>query len=99
MIKTKEGFELGGLATHEKGCELSEVAAGETLACVLPFTCHLLAGTYFLNCSILSGNLPLHRIVDACAFQVAEEASQRVHGIVDFGAQFNPPPDRSQDHV
>ena len=85
LIKTVGGLELGGVL---HGVEAA-FKADSTLEVQLPFTTRLLPGTYFLNAGVRGAALGeplsyLHRVIDALAFRVDEEAQRVASGTIDF---------------
>lgn len=84
MLKTTIGVELGGGIYPMLSDKGLSVAAGQVVNVSLEFSCHLNAGVYFINCGLSDNLNPLHRIVDALAFRVAESDSSFSFGIVDF---------------
>ena len=65
-----------------------EFAAGASVTISFQFTCNLFAGMYFLNTGLMGEvqgtDTYLHRLVDAVAFRVANDASRKQSGYVDF---------------
>ena len=94
LIKTKTGFELGGLSSHLVGTGAPKVKKGAHVTVRLPFHCRLLPGLYFLNSGVLGKvkyeEIFLHRVIDILAFRVPLEASLFAGGVVDFSTQDNP---------
>ncbi|MEO8507264.1 MAG: ABC transporter ATP-binding protein [Betaproteobacteria bacterium] len=88
MVKTTSGVELGGGTLPERGVHDREFAAGERVALHFRFRCHLFAGMYFLNTGMYGEvdgvETYLHRLVDAVAFRVQQDASGQQAGYVDF---------------
>ncbi len=88
LIKTKTGYELGGLNTHLRGTEIPDVKDNSLIIVNIPFRCHLLPGIYFLNSGVLgkvkNEEIFLHRIIDIMAFKVRPDSSLLAGGIVDF---------------
>lgn len=88
MIKTKSGYELGGMLSHSRGAGIPRVKSGACLTVIFPFRCHLFPGRYFLNAGVhglINGeDVFLHRVIDIYAFQVLPEVSLSGGGIVDF---------------
>jgi lipopolysaccharide transport system ATP-binding protein len=88
LIKTKSGFELGGIGTATDEYTIPVVEAGSVIEVRFRFSCMLLPGMYFINCGCSGINgeerIFLHRIVDAALFRVLPEAGMREGGVVDF---------------
>jgi lipopolysaccharide transport system ATP-binding protein len=88
MVKTTSGVELGGGTLPGRGVHDREFAAGERVALRFRFRCHLFAGMYFLNTGMFGEvdgvETYLHRLVDAVAFRVQQDASGQQAGYVDF---------------
>ncbi|MEZ5572084.1 MAG: Wzt carbohydrate-binding domain-containing protein [Halioglobus sp.] len=88
LIKTKSGFELGGIGTATDEQTIPVVEAGTLMDVCFRFSCMLLPGMYFINCgcSGIKGEerIFLHRIVDAALFRVLPESGMREGGVVDF---------------
>ena len=94
LIKTTKGVELGGLALGDS-LELRAPAAGTVFEVSLPFVANLLPGTYFVNVGV-RGNVEgvpeyLHRLMDAIAFRILEEADSGLRGMVDLSLAGKPP--------
>ena len=94
LIKTKTGFELGGITSHSHGDGITKVEGPCRKTVAFPFRCNLLPGLYFLNSGVL-GNLGgseqfLHRVIDILAFHVQAEADLLAGGVVDFSIQEKP---------
>ena len=89
VIKTIEGLELGGAASHTKDNPIEYIGKGKEFQVKFRFRCLLQPGTYFLNAGVL-GMLDnsegfLHRLVDAAMFKVhPEETDTSRSGFVDF---------------
>lgn len=94
LIKTKTGYELGGLGSHPADAGIPEIGKGSLVTVRLPFHCHLLPGTYFLNSGVLGrgqeGEEFLHRVIDILAFKVRPDQNSMVGGVVDFSIRDNP---------
>ena len=88
MIKTTSGVELGGGTCPDAGFLEREFAAETSVTIRFEFTCNLFAGMYFLNTGLMGEvqgtDTYLHRLVDAVAFRVANDASRKQSGYVDF---------------
>ena len=88
MIKTTTGVELGGGTCPNAGVLDGEFAAGARVTIRFDFTCNLFPGMYFLNTGLMGEvqgtDTYLHRLVDAVAFRVANDASRKQSGYVDF---------------
>ena len=61
----------------------------------IPFVANLLPGTYFVNVGV-RGNVEgvpeyLHRLMDAIAFRILEEADGGLRGMVDLSLAGKPP--------
>ena len=87
-------MELGGLALGDS-LELRAPAAGTVFEVSLPFVANLLPGTYFVNVGV-RGNVEgvpeyLHRLMDAIAFRILEEADSGLRGIIDLSLAGKPP--------
>lgn len=86
-IRTVQGVDLGGTATHLTGDRIAHVSAGQTLRVRFRFDCIARPGVYFLNCgvgSLKDGEAALHRILDAICFRVAESDTLNFTNLVDF---------------
>ncbi|MBZ9990510.1 ABC transporter ATP-binding protein [Mesorhizobium sp. BH1-1-5] len=93
---SRVGFGIGittttGLHVAGAKCRASRVAlaaAGSSLKAKFEFTCLLLPGHYFITCQVRGlpeeDEVPLHRIIDAMAFRVAEEDESLPAGLVDL---------------
>ncbi|TPI44872.1 ABC transporter ATP-binding protein [Mesorhizobium sp. B2-9-1] len=93
---SRVGFGIGittttGLHVAGAKCRASRVAlaaAGSSLKAKFEFTCLLLPGHYFITCQVRGlpeeDEVPLHRIIDAMAFRVAEEDEKLPAGLVDL---------------
>ncbi len=88
MIKTKSGYELGGMISHPPGAGIGKIAGGTCVTVDFPFTCHMLPGHYFLNAGVLGTvdgeEIFLHRVLDIATFQVHPESGMLAGGIIDF---------------
>jgi len=86
LVKTVNGFELGG-GTHPQIGELGrDVTAGCRVSVAFEFECRLNPGVYFLNCGVTGcGGQQLHRIIDAVAFRVLPDPAPTTFGHVHFG--------------
>lgn len=87
FIKTLQGVELAGLASHPPGIGLT-AQLGEEYTVTFPFKCLFLPGTYACNCGVyVSGGgewKQLHRILDAVIFKVEPTDTSNIRmGIVD----------------
>ena len=94
LIKTTKGVELGGLALGDSR-ELQAPRAGTVFKVSIPFVANLLPGTYFVNVGV-RGNVEgvpeyLHRLMDAIAFRILEEADGGLRGMVDLSLAGKPP--------
>ncbi len=91
MIKTTSGVELGGGTCPDAGFLDGTFAAGSSVTINFQFTCNLFAGMYFLNTGLMGEvqgtDTYLHRLVDAVAFRVANDASRKQSGYVDFNIE------------
>lgn len=98
LVKRISGLELGGgvfPAISEPGADFE---AGSLRRVSFEFECHLLPGTYFLNCGVTgNGGKQLHRIVDALMFRVLPIHRPTVFGLVNFGCttKLRPIPDQA----
>jgi lipopolysaccharide transport system ATP-binding protein len=89
VIKTIEGLELGGAASHTKDNPIEYIEKGKEFQVKFRFRCLLQPGTYFLNAGVLGmlndSYVFIHRLVDAAMFKVhAEETDTYRSGFVDF---------------
>jgi len=88
MIKTKSGYELGGMTSHSSGAGIAQIASGVRMTVEFPFCCSLLPGRYFLNAGVLGivngDEVFLHRVLDIATFQVRPEAGTLAGGVIDF---------------
>ncbi|MFE1747909.1 ABC transporter ATP-binding protein [Coleofasciculus sp. H7-2] len=89
VIKTIEGFELGGAASHSIDNPIEYIDQGKELQVKFRFYCSLQPGVYFLNAGILGrlnhSEVFIHRLVDAAMFRVQpEESDTSRSGYVDF---------------
>ncbi|MEP0752684.1 ABC transporter ATP-binding protein [Trichocoleus sp. Lan] len=89
VIKTIEGFELGGAASHTIDKPIEYVDKGKELQVKFRFSCYLQPGVYFLNAGVLGrlnhSEVFIHRLVDAAMFRVhPEESDTSRSGYVDF---------------
>jgi lipopolysaccharide transport system ATP-binding protein len=84
MIKTIAGVEIGGASYPHPNSGGYTADAGETISLSFEFSCHLSAGTYFINCGVSDGVRTLHRILDALAFRVVSISDVLSIGTVDF---------------
>jgi lipopolysaccharide transport system ATP-binding protein len=90
LIKTRTGYELGGMSSHLPGDGVSLVEKSSCMTVKFGFFCHLLPGTYYLNAGV-SGQIDgvedfLHRVVDIAMFRVQQEPGLLVGGTVDFSS-------------
>jgi lipopolysaccharide transport system ATP-binding protein len=89
VIKTIEGLELGGAASHTKDNPIEYIEKGKEFQVKFKFRCLLQPGTYFLNAGVLgmldNSQVFIHRLVDAAMFKVhPEETDTYRSGFVDF---------------
>lgn len=88
LIKTKQGIELCSATSSQVGEGDEFVAAGLRMRINFRFRCSLLPGLFFLNAGcggIIQGEEGfLHRIEDAVAFRVPQEAGLLVGGLLDL---------------
>lgn len=94
LIKNTVGTELGGVVSAPPGEGVPQVDAGAELEVRLPFCVRLVPGVYFANVGVVglasSEEVHLHRITDALAFRVLDEAASRITGTVDFSTPAAP---------
>ncbi len=89
LIKTLEGIALYGTDSKSLEKPLGEVGPDTKRLVRFRMSCHLAAGTYFLNCGIrdrMDAGHFLHRRVDAMMFKVAKEVDGGQAGLVNLGA-------------
>lgn len=89
LIKTLEGIALYGTDSKSLGKPLSEVGPDTKHLVRFRMSCHLAAGTYFLNCGIrdrVDAGHFLHRRVDSMMFKVTKEVDTGQAGLVNLGA-------------
>jgi lipopolysaccharide transport system ATP-binding protein len=91
LIKTVNGYELGGAASapgFREGIEFVE--SGSMYEVKFRFQCLLATGTYFANAGVLGmvDELEefLDRILDVCMFRVIAPVKRTATGIIDFNA-------------
>jgi lipopolysaccharide transport system ATP-binding protein len=89
VIKTVDGFELGGVTSHTQDNPIDYIETGNIVQVKFKFSCLLRAGVYFLNAGVLGvvdgSEEFIHRIVDAAMFRVHPEKSDSSRsGFVDF---------------
>lgn len=91
MIKTVDGFGLGGAATDfSRLHKLPLAKAGSSYR--VQFTCSwsLAPGTYFTNAGVTGtvrgSHAYSHRVLDALAFRIMPVEGSTVTGFIDFGA-------------
>ena len=88
MIKTKSGYELGGMTSHAPGSGIAQIVGGTCVTVEFPFYCALLPGHYFLNAGVLGiengDEVFLHRVLDIATFKVRPEAGTQAGGVIDF---------------
>jgi lipopolysaccharide transport system ATP-binding protein len=92
LIKTVNGFELGGIATvFEKSMQIEQINNGDSYEVAFEFDATLAEGRYFMNAGVLSnleGSLTyLHRLLDIISIRVVSPNLRISTGVVDFGGQ------------
>lgn len=94
MIKTKSGFELGGMTSQPPGRGIERIEGGTCVSVAFPFVCPLLPGHYLLNAGVLGTQngeeVFLHRVIDLLSFKVQPEFGSLSGGVVDFKAKDRP---------
>lgn len=98
LIKTVSGIELGGMISHPQYQYYGPVIAGTVASANFIFKCSFLPGTYFVNAGVSgildqhdSGDIYLHRIIDAMMFRVMTEIDLLSTGIIDISSSCSPP--------
>ncbi|MBZ9768442.1 MULTISPECIES: ABC transporter ATP-binding protein [unclassified Mesorhizobium] len=93
---TRVGFGIGittatGLHVAGAKCQASRIDVarkGSSIRSRFEFTCLLLPGHYFVTCQVRGlpemDEVPLHRVIDALTFKVAEEHDNLAAGLVDL---------------
>lgn len=88
MIKTKTGFELGGIVSHSQGNGVRYVKKNAKIQPHFRFRCALVPEVFFLNAGVLGVidgcEQYLHRCTDVAMFRVMQEKGLVVGGTVDF---------------
>ena len=88
-IRSKEGFELGGIRSHPQETSIEHLSGGTRLRARFPFRCALLPETFFINAGvmgILDGESTyLHRLVDVVQFRVLPATGLHAAGLIAFG--------------
>ena len=88
LIKTKTGFEIGGIGTAKVGEGIEYVEPGSTFAIQYRFRCICFPGTYFANAAVLGIKTDkeefLHRGIDVFMFRVLPQKDRIFSGVVDF---------------
>ena len=88
MVKTTDGFELGGMLTHSQTNAVEHIKKGEVFSPRFSFRCIFLPGVYFLNSGVV-GMVEgveeyLHRGTDIAMFRVQPEIETLLAGHVDI---------------
>ncbi|QXD32526.1 ABC transporter ATP-binding protein [Candidatus Pelagisphaera phototrophica] len=88
LIKTTEGFALGGMVTDQISKGIRSVKKGTRIFLDFYFRCNLTPGTYFINAGVKGlfeeTEIFHHRILDALVFRVSEEDNNVITSFVDF---------------
>lgn len=88
LLKTINGLELGGAASHPVSNSIDYVHPGSVVQVNFKFHCYLLPGVYFLNAGVVGhidhGEVYLHRCIDAAMFRVQVEENILSTAMVDF---------------
>lgn len=93
LVKSTDGVELFGMASHAHGEAIEHVAAGTTLRVEFGMRASMLPGAYFLNAGCAGwidgeGETFLHRILDACMFRVElPRTNRRMAGFFDIAEE------------
>ncbi|NEP59502.1 MAG: hypothetical protein F6K31_21240 [Symploca sp. SIO2G7] len=91
LIKTVNGLELGGIATHPKNQGLVSVKENTRFVVKFQFKTQLNPGAYFLNAGVVArgsnGESYLDRLIDAYLFKIMPYKNQLSTGYVNFSAQ------------
>jgi lipopolysaccharide transport system ATP-binding protein len=93
LVKSTDGVELFGMASHAYGEAIEHVAPGATLRVEFGIRASLLPGAYFLNAGCAGwvdgeGETFLHRILDACMFRVElPRTNRRMAGFFDISEE------------
>jgi lipopolysaccharide transport system ATP-binding protein len=89
-LKSKEGFELGGVCFPRNGRFLEFMAAGSSVVVTLPFRCVMRGDIFFFNVGLMGAvegqQTYLHRIVDALCFRVVGAGAMHSTGLFDITA-------------
>jgi lipopolysaccharide transport system ATP-binding protein len=90
LIKTVNGFELGGIATaFEKSMQIEQINSGDAYNVAFEFDASLAEGRYFMNAGVVAnveGSLTyLHRFLDIISIRVVSPNLRISTGVVDFG--------------
>lgn len=88
-IRSKEGFELGGIRSHPQESSIEHLSGGTRMRVRFPFRCTLLPETFFINAGVmgvLDGEKTyLHRLVDVVQFRVLPATGLHAAGLIAFG--------------
>ena len=88
LIKNTVGTDLGGIVAAPPGEGIPQIGPGAEIEVRLPFCVRLVPGVYFANVGVVGlvdgEEIHLHRITDALAFRVLDEAASRITGSVDL---------------
>jgi len=93
-IRTISGLTIAGaMSSGIRKRVLKRVAAGSHLHVRFTFDCHILPDAYFVGCAVygrssVSDDL-MHRVVDAIAFRVAQEADLLPRGYFDLSPELS----------
>lgn len=83
MIKTKEGYVLGG--GHYPGKDSFLQINGHTVDMTWRWRCNLIQGDYFLNSGVYDGSRYICRVLDTYMFRVQpEKKKQQEVGLINF---------------
>lgn len=93
LIKTIQGYELGGASLFAGRRCLPFVAKGTVIKVNWTFNCSLNEGVYFTNCGVAcqrdSELIHAHRIIDANMFRVLPDKATSSSGTIDFEIEFS----------
>ncbi|WP_338554863.1 ABC transporter ATP-binding protein [Paenibacillus sp. KS-LC4] len=88
LIKTMNGFGLGGAASAKYGKQINQVNSGSEIKVEFRFVPRLNTGIYFLNGGVLAdsnkGETFIHRVIDISAFRIRVNEEALFTEYVDF---------------
>lgn len=88
-IRSKEGFELGGIRSHPQETSIEHLSGGTRMHVRFPFRCTLLPETFFINAGVMGildgASTYLHRLVDVVQFRVLPVTGLHAAGLIAFG--------------